>query len=223
MPTLLVVKSHTQSFLNGFADFKKLVIFVFICAMSYLYQEIIYSFLSEIAAAFVLHQLEVWDYNYKQAYLCILPPPTFSPSLLPSTAGLLLSQGGRSYGRWSRGTAAHLARPSSGKGTGGEHLAVWQRTLCYYDPVQKYIHAACYWILAWTCQDPDGKISYFGPSIVQIQTAMRIFPDRRKTSVGKNTLYSFNFNKLTEMCHVFHSQENDSDRLLYKLSFINFE
>lgn len=49
--------------------------------MSYLYQEIIYSFLSEIAAAFVLHQLEVWDYNYKQIYLCILPPPTFSPSL----------------------------------------------------------------------------------------------------------------------------------------------
>lgn len=113
-----MVKPHTQSFLNGFADFKKLVIFVLIWVMSYLYQEIIYSFLSEIAAAFVLHQLEVWDYNYKQTYLCILPPPTFSPSLLPSTAGLLLSEGGRSYGRWSRGTAAHLARPSRGKGTG---------------------------------------------------------------------------------------------------------
>lgn len=52
--------------------------------MSYLYQEIIYSFLSEIAAAFVLHQLEVWDYNYKQTYLCILPPPTFSPSPSPA-------------------------------------------------------------------------------------------------------------------------------------------
>lgn len=145
--------------------------------MSYLYQEIIYSFLSEIAAAFVLHQLEVWDYNYKQTYLCILPPPTFSPSLLPSTAGLLLSEGGRSYGRWSRGTAAHLARPSRGKGTGE---STW--------PFDKEHYVTM--ILAWTCQDPDGKISYFGPSIVQIQTAMRIFPDGRKTSVGKNTLYS---------------------------------
>lgn len=69
-----------------------------------------------IAAALIAHQLEVLGYNYKQAYLCILPPPTTPTSLL-------LSQGGQSHGRWSRGTAAHLASPNRGKGTGE---STWQ-------------------------------------------------------------------------------------------------
>ncbi len=143
-----------------------------------------------IAAAFIVQKLEVLGYNYKQAYLCILPPPTCPPSL----TSLLLSQGGQRHGRWSRGTATHLASPNRGKGTGRALGHLTKNTmLLWYSKKYTHTHAhtPCYRIFAWTISTQMAKSGWILLQFWPETSHHENDSDGRKTIMGKNTLKLF--------------------------------
>lgn len=104
-------------------------------------------------------------------------------ALAPCLTGLLLSQCGQSHGRWSRRTAAHLARPNGGKGT---RESTWPHDKEHYVTMIKYKntpHTPCRCIFTWIVRIQ--MVFCFFCLLVFLSKSKRWFSRWEKSNHGK--------------------------------------